>query len=103
MKKFPLKKPALLLCSALPLGQASVSNACTRAVYLGSGDLVITGRSMDWMENLHSRIWLFPKSIKRNGLAGPILSLAVEDGEVYAGDVSKLLKPTKPFDFMPAQ
>lgn len=33
----------------------------------------------------------------------PVLSLAVEDGEVYSGDVSKLLKPSKSFDFMPAQ
>lgn len=71
MKKFPLKKSALFVCSALLLGQVSVNNACTRAVYLGSEDLVITGRSMDWMENMHSRIWVFPKGIKRNGLAGP--------------------------------
>lgn len=71
MKKFPLKKSTILLCSALILGQIPLSNACTRAVYLGSEDLVITGRSMDWMENMHSSIWVFPKGIKRNGLAGP--------------------------------
>ncbi len=71
MKKSFLKKTTLLLCSALLLSPMSISNACTRAVYLGSDNLVITGRSMDWMENMHSSIWVFPKGIKHNGLAGP--------------------------------
>lgn len=71
MKKCSLKKSTLLLCSVLALSQISVSNACTRVVYLGSDDLVITGRSMDWMENMHSSIWVFPKGMMRNGLAGP--------------------------------
>jgi choloylglycine hydrolase len=71
MKKSSLKKTLLLLSSALLLGQMSAANACTRAVYLGSDDLVITGRSMDWMENMHSSIWIFPKGMKRTGLAGP--------------------------------
>lgn len=71
MKKGSLKKSSIFLCSALLLSQVSLSNACTRAVYSGSEDLVITGRTMDWMENMHSSMWVFPKGIKRNGLAGP--------------------------------
>jgi choloylglycine hydrolase len=71
MKISSLKKTALLLSSALLLGQMSATYACTRALYLGSDDLVITGRSMDWMENMHSSIWIFPKGMKRTGLAGP--------------------------------
>lgn len=45
--------------------------ACTRAVYLGPEDLVITARSMDWKEDLHSDLWLFPRGMERNGNAGP--------------------------------
>lgn len=71
MKKFSLKTLVWLLCSSLWLLHISVSSACTRAVYLGQDDLVITGRSMDWMENMHSRMWIFPKGMKRDGLAGP--------------------------------
>ncbi|EHL31114.1 linear amide C-N hydrolase [Legionella drancourtii] len=71
MKKFSLKKTSLLLCSALLLIQIPTVNACTRAVYLGSDNLIITGRSMDWMENMHSSIWVFPKGMQRDGLAGP--------------------------------
>ncbi len=52
-------------------GTVRHTHACTRAVYLGSDDLIITGRSMDWMENMNSSIWIFPKGMNRDGLAGP--------------------------------
>lgn len=45
--------------------------ACTRAVYLGKDDLVITGRSMDWLTDMDSNLWAFPRGMQRNGLAGP--------------------------------
>ncbi|MFA5960991.1 MAG: linear amide C-N hydrolase [Tatlockia sp.] len=65
-----MKKTALLLCSAFLL-QAPLINACTRAVYSGMDNLIITGRSMDWMENMHSSLWIMPAGIQREGLAGP--------------------------------
>lgn len=43
---------------------------CTRAVYMGSNDLVITGRTMDWPEDQHSNAWVFPRGMTRNGAAG---------------------------------
>lgn len=43
---------------------------CTRAVYLGDNNLVITGRSMDWGEDMHSDLWLFPAGMARNGSCG---------------------------------
>lgn len=46
------------------------SEACTRALFVGSDSLVITGRSMDWSEDMHSDLWVFPKGIKRDGAAG---------------------------------
>lgn len=41
--------------------------ACTRAVYLGPDNMVITGRTMDWKEDLKSNIYLFPRGMKRAG------------------------------------
>lgn len=49
----------------------SVAEACTRALFVGSDSLVITGRSMDWSEDMHSDLWIFPKGMKRDGAAGP--------------------------------
>lgn len=45
--------------------------ACTRAVYLGSDNLVITGRSMDWVNDMATNLWAFPRGIQRDGAAGP--------------------------------
>ena len=44
---------------------------CTRVVYLGADGIVITARSMDWMGDVHSDLWMFPRGLKRNGAAGP--------------------------------
>lgn len=71
MKKNALKKTFLICCTTLSLIQLPMTYACTRALYSGADDLIITGRSMDWMENMHSKIWIFPKGMKRDGLAGP--------------------------------
>jgi len=61
---------------ALPLGflglmPMSAVSACTRAVYLGPDNLVITGRSMDWVTDMESNLWAFPRGIERHGAAGP--------------------------------
>ncbi len=45
--------------------------ACTRALFTGTDGVVITGRSMDWVEDMHSDLWVFPKGLKRDGAAGP--------------------------------
>ncbi len=43
---------------------------CTRAVYVGADNLVITGRSMDWAEDMQSNAWVFPRGLDRNGGGG---------------------------------
>lgn len=50
---------------------STVAEACTRFVYLGSGDQVITGRSMDWKTDVGTNLWVFPRGMKRSGEAGP--------------------------------
>ncbi len=72
MKKITLKQT---LCSSLTtlvvgLMPMQAAHACTRAVYLGPQDTIITVRSMDWKTDLGSNLWAFPRGIKRDGAAG---------------------------------
>lgn len=43
------------------------SNACTRAVYLGPENMIITGRTMDWKEDPQSNLYLFPRGLQKQG------------------------------------
>ncbi len=45
--------------------------ACTRVVYLGPQDRVLTGRTFDWKSPITSNLWVFPRGMTRNGAAGP--------------------------------
>jgi penicillin V acylase-like amidase (Ntn superfamily) len=63
------------LCgTVLPLAVALMpmerAYTCTRAVYLGPEDTIITVRSMDWLSDLGSNLWVFPQGIHRDGAAG---------------------------------
>ena len=62
----PAAFATLLLLTPVPAGFA-----CTRAVYLGPEDTIITVRSMDWESDLGSNLWAFPRGMKRDGAAGP--------------------------------
>lgn len=44
--------------------------ACTRAVYFGLEGQTVTGRTMDWVEDMHSNMWIFPRGIERDGGMG---------------------------------
>ena len=44
--------------------------ACTRVVYLGDNNQVITARSMDWKQDVGTNLWVFPRGMKRDGQAG---------------------------------
>jgi choloylglycine hydrolase len=56
------------VCSA-PLPSPAV--ACTRTLYVGADATVITGRNMDWKEDLSSNLWVFPAGLNRDGASGP--------------------------------
>ena len=47
------------------------ADACTRLVYLGAHDDVITAHSMDWKTDVATNLWIFPRGMARNGQAGP--------------------------------
>ena len=59
------------IAAAAFVAAAPLVEACTRAVYLGSDGLVITGRNMDWVEDMRSNMWVFPRGMQRDGAAGP--------------------------------
>ena len=46
------------------------ASACTRAVYFGQENQTVTGRSMDWVEDMHTNLWVFPRGMKRDGGLG---------------------------------
>ena len=57
------KRNKLAVFSVVALGMmffAEQNKACTRAVYLGPDDMIVTGRTMDWKEDPQSNIYLFP-------------------------------------------
>lgn len=55
---------------AAALVAAAPAEACTRATYLGGDNVVVTGRSMDWAEDMRTNLWAFPAGISRDGAAG---------------------------------
>ena len=43
---------------------------CTRFVYLGGDDQVVTGRSMDWKTDIATDLWAFPQAMQRSSSPG---------------------------------
>ncbi|RAK27333.1 penicillin amidase [Falsochrobactrum ovis] len=62
---------AISLFVATTMLVAPVAEACTRVVYLGANDQIITARSMDWRVDVGTNLWIFPRGMKRNGEVGP--------------------------------
>ena len=73
MKKTIFCRALCSVLASLVVGLAPMheAQACTRAVYLGPQETIITVRSMDWMTDLGSNLWAFPRGMKRDGAAGP--------------------------------
>lgn len=44
--------------------------ACTRVVYLGPNNTIFTARSMDWKSEMPTNLWVLPRGVERNGVAG---------------------------------
>lgn len=70
-----LKKSFTAACTSVLVAAsmlaAPVVEACTRVVYLGADDQIITARSMDWSVDVGTNLWIFPRGMKRSGEAGP--------------------------------
>lgn len=46
---------------------SKTSDACTRVVYDGPEGMTVTGRTMDWKEDLQTNLYIFPEGLKRKG------------------------------------
>ncbi len=66
-----LLRLALVGAAAGLLLNGKPTEACTRAVYQGPEDRVLTGRTMDWKFEWDGNLWIFPRGMERSGLAGP--------------------------------
>lgn len=62
--------PTLILIFCLLIGYNPESNACTRVVYKGPNNTVLTGRTMDFSIEIPANQWIFPRGMKRNGEVG---------------------------------
>src|ERR1700704_2729908 len=71
MKRRLSRLSALALSAALAVPALGTALACTRTLYVGADNMVITGRNMDWIEDMASDLWVFPAGLKRDGAAGP--------------------------------
>lgn len=60
-----------LLLSIVSLSASLDAEACTRFIYRGAADQVLTARSMDWKSDVETNLWIFPRGADRNGQAGP--------------------------------
>lgn len=48
-----------------------ITDACSRLCYAGPDNTVITGRTMDWVEDIHTDLWAFPAGIEQIGSPEP--------------------------------
>lgn len=72
MKRCRRYSSILVLAIILTLFAGNLSAlACSRVVYHGLDGIVLTGRNMDWKEDMGTHLWAFPRGMKRNGMVGP--------------------------------
>ncbi len=64
-------KTLMALISSTCIVLSPMTEACSRFTYTGPDNTVITGRSMDWDEDLHTDLWAFPAGIQHVGSTVP--------------------------------
>lgn len=61
------------------------ADACTRVVYKGPENTIITARSMDWKSEINANLWVFPKGMERTGEVGlPSVKWTSKYGSIIA-------------------
>ncbi|MDH6310360.1 penicillin V acylase-like amidase (Ntn superfamily) [Dysgonomonas sp. PFB1-18] len=65
-----IKRLSLIVFAVVAAAQLNNMEACTRIVYQGPNNTILTARSMDWKEDTHSNLWIFPRGMQRNGEIG---------------------------------
>ncbi len=85
MKTTACRRTSLCLLLAVLLLAAPIQAAfsCTRAVYFGKEGQIVTGRTMDWLEDMQSNLYVFPRGMARDGgLGGKSLKWTSKYGSV---------------------
>jgi len=86
---------------------SSLADACSRVLWADNGQAVVTGRNMDWPEDMRTDLWAFPRGIARKGGSGDanelvwtskygsvgaaVYNMAISDGMNEKGLVANLL------------
>lgn len=68
MKQIILRIVLLTILSTFAI--SSKTEACTRVVYKGPNNTVVTARSMDFTLEIPANLWIFPRGIERSGNTG---------------------------------
>ncbi len=68
---FVKKSMVALLTAAAVYVPSVVTQACTRVVYLGEDQQTMTARTMDWKYDIGTNLWILPRGMDRDGIAGP--------------------------------
>ena len=66
-----MKKTICCVLAASGIMLSSLAEACTRVVFHGENNNVMTARSMDWKSDVGTNLWILPSGVKRTGQAGP--------------------------------
>jgi penicillin V acylase-like amidase (Ntn superfamily) len=73
-----------LAASAAFVAGTVAADACTRVVYLGPEDRIITARSMDWNVDIGTDLWVLPRGMERDSASGEPISWTSRYGSVIA-------------------
>ncbi len=65
------KHAVWMLCAFAIFLLSFEASACSRVVYSGPENTIITARSMDWKDEIPGNLWIFPRGMERNGEVGP--------------------------------
>jgi penicillin V acylase-like amidase (Ntn superfamily) len=68
--KTKMKLTLLLLITGISFLGIEKTEACTRVVYKGPNETILTGRSMDFSMEIPANLWVLPRGIERSGEAG---------------------------------
>ncbi|WP_199856484.1 linear amide C-N hydrolase [Lunatibacter salilacus] len=99
MKLGKTKHFVLALTVVAFIGLIPASTACTRVVYKGPNNTVLTGRTMDFSLEIPANQWIFPRGMKRSGEVGENSiewvskygSLAVSSWDISTSDGMKFI------------
>jgi choloylglycine hydrolase len=70
------------LSSVVAIGSVQPVAACSRAMYVGPNDMVITTRSNDWIGSQSSHLWVYPRGLARSGGAPGAITWTSKYGSI---------------------